>query len=86
MYNPPTLTESLGELNRRMKAPLPMSRFRPNVVVAGVRPFEEDSWGSITLGDVTFQNAKPCSRCIVTTINQTTAKLVSFASVCTNKT
>ena len=54
-----------------------MSRFRPNVVVAGVRPYEEDSWAALTIGDVTFDNAKPCSRCVVTTIDQTTAKMVS---------
>jgi uncharacterized protein YcbX len=54
-------------------SPLPMNRFRPNLVVGGVRPFEEDKWGSFRCGDsASFRSVKPCSRCKVTTIDQAT--------------
>ncbi|GIV59161.1 MAG: molybdenum cofactor biosynthesis protein [Rhodothermaceae bacterium] len=63
---------SLAELNRRLPDPLPMDRFRPNLVVAGGRPFEEDTWKKIRAGEVTFHVVKPCARCVVTTIDQQT--------------
>lgn len=67
------LTEaSLADLNGRMAMPLPMNRFRPNLVVAGAAPFAEDGWRRIRIGPVTFQVAKPCPRCVLTTVDQTT--------------
>jgi hypothetical protein len=56
--------------------PVPMTRFRPNVVIAGARPWAEDDWlgGRLRLGDVTFRAAKTCSRCVVTTIDQETGE------------
>jgi uncharacterized protein YcbX len=60
---------SLGDLNRRLKKPLEMERFRPNLVVKGCQPYEEDSWKSIRIGDISFQVSKPCSRCVITTID-----------------
>lgn len=65
---------SLDELNSRLKQPLPMNRFRPNLVVSGTGPFEEDTWGEIQIGEVRFNVAKPCSRCVLTTVNQETGK------------
>jgi uncharacterized protein YcbX len=66
-------------LNAHLQAPLPMNRFRPNVVVGGARPFEEDEWASLAVGgadaaalQTTFASVKPCSRCKVTTIDQAT--------------
>jgi uncharacterized protein YcbX len=53
--------------------PLPMNRFRPNIVVAGAEPFEEDNWGKISVGDAVFHCLKPCARCPVPTIDQETA-------------
>jgi uncharacterized protein len=65
---------SLDELNRRIeargKAPLPMNRFRPNVVVAGCAPFAEDDWRHIRIGDVPLDVVKPCARCVTTTVDQ----------------
>jgi uncharacterized protein YcbX len=57
--------------------PVPMTRFRPNVVVSGARPWAEDDWlgGRLRLGDVTFRAAKPCSRCVVTTVDQETGEV-----------
>jgi uncharacterized protein YcbX len=52
------------------EGPLPMNRFRPNVVVAGTEPWAEDGWSRIAVGDVAFRVAKPCGRCVVTTTDQ----------------
>ncbi len=54
--------------------PVPMNRFRPNVVVAGAPAWAEDGWRRIQIGTVTFRVAKPCGRCLVTTIDQATAQ------------
>jgi len=64
--------ESLAELNRRMPAPLPMNRFRPNLVMVGGRAFEEDRIGSFMAGAITFRTVKPCDRCVITTTDQST--------------
>ncbi len=61
-----TTTASLGDLNRRLDAPLPMLRFRPNLVVSGTEPFAEDQWREIRVGTVGFHVVKPCARCVVT--------------------
>jgi hypothetical protein len=65
--------ESLDDLNARLETPLPMDRFRPNLVVAGCPPFEEDGWKRIRIGEVELAIVKPCARCEVTTIDQASA-------------
>ena len=50
-------------------APLPIERFRPNLVVRGAEPFAEDEWQRVRIGDVTFRKAKPVDRCVMTTIS-----------------
>jgi uncharacterized protein len=71
-----TSTASLQELGQWLEdagdQPVPMTRFRPNVVVAGARPWDEDHWRLIRIGAVTFRVAKPCGRCVVTTTDQVT--------------
>lgn len=62
--------ESLAELNGRLPVPVPMDRFRPNVVVAGGAPFGEDGWRRVRIGDLGFAVAKACARCAVTTVDQ----------------
>lgn len=64
---------SLDHLNAKLVEPLPMDRFRPNLVVSGTEPHEEDGWASIRVGDVILDIVKPCDRCTVTTIEQSTA-------------
>ncbi|MBK9164351.1 MAG: MOSC domain-containing protein [Acidobacteria bacterium] len=49
--------------------PLPMKRFRPNLVIAGSEPFEEDRWARIRVGEATFRVVKPCARCAITTVD-----------------
>lgn len=66
---------SLDELNRRLKHQVAMDRFRPNLVVSGTDPFEEDQWDVIKVGSVRFKIVKPCARCIMTTVEQETGKI-----------
>jgi uncharacterized protein YcbX len=66
--------ESLNDLNSRLKEPVPMDRFRPNFVFTGGTAFEEDSWTEFKIGETTFFPVKPCSRCVLTTINQENAQ------------
>ncbi|MFI1393762.1 MOSC domain-containing protein [Streptomyces sp. NPDC020681] len=56
------------------EGPLPMNRFRPNVVVDGTAPWAEDEWKRIAIGEVTFRVAKPCGRCVIATTDQRTAE------------
>ncbi len=67
-------TASLRDLNRRIVTlggeAVPMSRFRPNIVVDGAEPFAEDGWATIAVGDVVLDLVKPCARCAVTTVDQ----------------
>jgi uncharacterized protein YcbX len=64
--------EGLQDLNSRLDAPVPMNRFRPNIVVRGCEPFAEDTWNRIRAGDVELAVVKPCARCVVTTIDKNT--------------
>lgn len=65
--------ESLQDLNSRIDEALPMNRFRPNIVVKGCEPFDEDKWNTVKIGNVLFDVVKPCARCVITTVDQLTA-------------
>lgn len=67
-----TSEEGLQDLNSRLESPIPMNRFRPNIVVKGCGPFEEDTWNRIRIGDVELAVVKACARCEVTTIDKET--------------
>ncbi|MFN3704743.1 MAG: MOSC domain-containing protein [Thermoflexales bacterium] len=69
-----TTQASLDALNARLSRPIPMDRFRPNLVIAGNHAFEEDTWAEIAVGDVRLALVKPCSRCTVITIDQSTGQ------------
>lgn len=64
---------SLNDLNSRLTEALPMNRFRPNLVVSGAKPFEENEMKEFKIGDIHFFGVKPCARCVITTIDQSTA-------------
>lgn len=66
--------ESLLAFNTCLDNPIEMNRFRPNLVVRGAQPFEEDNWKQIRIGRMVFTLAKPCSRCVIPSIDPTTAK------------
>ncbi|MFN2166129.1 MAG: MOSC domain-containing protein [Anaerolineae bacterium] len=65
---------SLEALNARLAQPVPMNRFRPNLVVSGCEPFAEDRWRRIRIGAVELEVVKPCSRCAIPSIEQSTAQ------------
>ena len=62
--------ESLKDLNSKLDKAIPMNRFRPNFVFEGGVAFEEDTWVKFKIGEVNFLGAKPCGRCVITTIDQ----------------
>lgn len=63
---------SLAGLNERLASPVPMNRFRPNLIISGVHPHGEDAWDRVRIGSVDFVVAKRCERCVLTTIDQET--------------
>jgi uncharacterized protein YcbX len=66
--------ESLADLNGRMPAPLPMERFRPNVVIAGGAPYVEDALDRFRIGEIDFTGATLCIRCPIPTTDPRTAE------------
>jgi uncharacterized protein YcbX len=68
---------SLDDLNSRLKSPVSMNRFRPNLVFSGGVAFEEDNLEFFKINNVEFIGAKLCSRCNITTINQENASVSS---------
>jgi uncharacterized protein len=65
---------SLVDLNRRLAEPLPMNRFRPNLVIAGSEPYAEDEWDQLEINGIGLRVVKPCERCVITTTDQATAE------------
>lgn len=61
---------SLEDLNGRLESPVPMDRFRPNLVVRGCEPYAEDAWDEIRVGQALFRVAEACPRCAITTVDQ----------------
>ncbi|GAB2728989.1 MOSC domain-containing protein [Streptomyces bullii] len=68
------LNSLIAEGDQAQEGPLPMNRFRPNLVVAGTDAWAEDDWSRIAVGEVSFRVAKRCGRCVVTTTDQTTSE------------
>jgi Uncharacterized Fe-S protein len=64
---------SLAALNARLEKPVPMNRFRPNLVISGVEPHAEDDWGAVAVGSIDLAITNACVRCVMTTIDQATA-------------
>jgi uncharacterized protein YcbX len=56
-------------LNARLARPLPITRFRPNLVIEGCDAHAEDGWRRIRVGAVEFDLVKPCTRCVFTTVD-----------------
>ncbi len=65
---------SLDDLNGRLQKPVGMDRFRPNLEVSGCEPFAEDTWGRLEIAGQGFRVAKPCARCVITTVDQATGR------------
>jgi hypothetical protein len=65
---------SLNDLNKRLDSPVSMERFRPNIVLEGGGPFDEDEWDSIEIDGVVFDLRSPCARCSITTVEIATGE------------
>jgi uncharacterized protein YcbX len=60
---------ALDQLNAKLARPVPILRFRPNLVVAGTTPHAEDGWKRVRIGAVEFDVVKACVRCVFTTVD-----------------
>lgn len=65
---------SLADLNARLSEPVPIDRFRPNIVVSSQEPFIEDQWGELEIGSALLYGTKASDRCSVPTIDQLTGE------------
>ena len=65
--------ESVADLNTRLESPVEASRFRANIVVAGAKPYAEDSWETISIGNISFDLYETCKRCVLLNIDPNTA-------------
>jgi uncharacterized protein len=65
---------SLDDLNRRLPNAIPIDRFRPNIVIAHGKPYQEDNCQQIHIGNLILESSKPCTRCIITATDQQTGK------------
>jgi len=70
-------SSSLTELNRRLPEPVPMDRFRPNIVIEGLEPFFEDHISVLAINQIRLRLVKPCTRCQVPSIDQDTGVLAT---------
>lgn len=68
-------TASLAQLQQWSPIALSMAQFRPNLVIEGGEPFAEEGWHKIQIGEVVFQVAEPCTRCVMITRNVQTLEL-----------
>ncbi|BBM06138.1 hypothetical protein HAALTHF_48550n [Vreelandella aquamarina] len=78
-----TTTGSLDALNNALVAggntPVPMNRFRPNIVVDCDEAWQEDGWATIESGSYQLTLRKPCQRCKITTVDQQTGTIPTQA-------
>jgi len=65
---------SLDDLNERLPEPIPMDRFRPNLVLRGLPAWAEDRIDRIVIGSVALRLVKPCTRCVIPSIDQHTGQ------------
>ena len=60
---------SLDDLNARLVSPVGVEQFRPNLLVSGTTPYEEDTWRRVRIGEVEFEVYEACQRCMVINID-----------------
>ncbi|MGF9755523.1 MOSC domain-containing protein [Microvirga sp. 0TCS3.31] len=66
------MLERALEVGEEPPEPLPVERFRANLVVDGDEPFAEDRWTRVVVGDVPFRIGKPVGRCVMATLDPVT--------------
>lgn len=69
-----TAQASLDDLNQRLPSPISMRRFRPNVVLVGAPPYDEDSYTKLSIGELEFRAPKLCDRCVFITVDPDTGE------------
>lgn len=65
---------SIAFLSEKLQRDIHVERFRPNIVVSGCEAFAEDQWKTITINDIQFDIVKPCSRCVIPTLDLTNSE------------
>lgn len=70
-----TSEKSLQQVQQECAVEISMANFRPNLVIDGEYPFQEESWQKIQIGAVQFLNIKPCERCVLITRDPQTHQL-----------
>ena len=65
---------SLADLNTRLPAPIPIERFRPNLVLEGLAPWAEDRIDTLTFAELTLRLVKPCTRCSIPSFDHLTGE------------
>ena len=64
---------SLEDLNERLEVKVSMNRFRPNLILSGTTPFEDDKWKRIQIGRAVLQFSRACDHgCGLPNIHQET--------------
>ena len=76
-----TMTASLDALRETAGEDIPMDRFRPNIVIETDTPWIEDAWSTLEMDGIVFDLVKPCTRCVVTTIDQETGAQIGGATM-----
>ena len=66
---------SLDDLNTRLDEPVPMNRFRPNIVIDGIGAYDEEEAGGFFSENVTLSLTNVCTRCVIPNIDQSTASV-----------
>jgi uncharacterized protein len=61
---------SIDVLNEKLEQKVSIDRFRPNIVIDGCPAHAEDDWYKIEINNIEIQLAKPCSRCVIPSIDQ----------------
>lgn len=69
-----TAQASLDDINQALPAAIGMERFRPNVVISGTSAYAEDGWRRVRIGAIEFEVVKPCSRCVISSIDPHTGE------------
>jgi len=67
-------TASLDDFNGRTKDPVPMDRFRANIVLEGLSAYEENQLERLSNDEIELVYVTDCERCIMTTTDQVTGE------------
>lgn len=66
--------DSVNALNNKLNTPVEINRFRPNIIISGLKPFEEENWTHLTIGTCEFKVISQTERCTLITINPFTGQ------------